>query len=544
MTGLRVTDAETVDIARMVLVGKVNPGIVSAINVHGALAVGVSGESAGLIEASPRDPALGFVGEVANVNPAILERLLAQDLIPVVATIGSDAEGQAYNINADTVAGAIAESLRAEKLVYLTDIEGLRRDASDPGHPHPPGHGGRARRAHGGRHAHGRHDPEGRVVRARGAQRRRPRPHPRRAHPPRPPARDLHRRRDRHHGASGEPLMTATVAATPTASSPLMPTYAPPPVTFVRGEGTQLWDVDGKRYLDFLSGLAVTSLGHSHPVVADALYAQATTLLHTSNLFGTTVGPEVATTIDELISGAATEPTAGQVFFCNSGAEANECAIKLARKWGGRGRHVVVSAYGSFHGRTLATLHATGQPAKHEVFWPLPEGFRHVAWCDADALEASLDPSVSAVLLEPVQGEGGVNPATAEYFAAVRRICDERGLLFMVDEVQTGFGRTGEWFGFQHFGVEPDVVTMAKALGNGVPIGACWARRDVAAAFVPGDHATTFGGTPLATAAARAVLAEMQRIDAPRLARGSRSAVDGAAQRSQRREGGARPRSA
>ncbi len=263
----------------------------------------------------------------------------------------------------------------------------------------------------------------------------------------------------------------------------------------------------------------MTSLGHSHPAVATALHEQAQTLLHTSNLFATPIAPEVATTIDALITGESGDETVGQVFFCNSGAEANECAIKLARKWGGRGRHVVVSAYGSFHGRTLATLHATGQPAKHEVFWPLPEGFRHVAWCDPDALEAALDPSVSAVLLEPVQGEGGVNPATAEYFGAVRRICDERGLLFMVDEVQTGFGRTGEWFGFQHMGVQPDVVTMAKALGNGVPIGACWARRDVASAFVPGDHATTFGGTPLATAAARAVLAEMQRIDAPALAR-------------------------
>ncbi|HTH07833.1 MAG TPA: aminotransferase class III-fold pyridoxal phosphate-dependent enzyme, partial [Ilumatobacteraceae bacterium] len=302
-------------------------------------------------------------------------------------------------------------------------------------------------------------------------------------------------------------------------SSPLMSTYAPPRVMFVRGEGSYLWDDSGKRYLDFLSGLAVTSLGHSHPAVATALHEQAQTLLHTSNLFATLIAPEVATTIDALITGESGADTVGQVFFCNSGAEANECAIKLARKWGGRGRHVVVSAYGSFHGRTLATLHATGQPAKHEVFWPLPEGFRHVAWCDPDALEAALDPSVSAVLLEPVQGEGGVNPATAEYFGAVRRICNERGLLFMVDEVQTGFGRTGEWFGFQHMGVQPDVVTMAKALGNGVPIGACWARRDVASAFVPGDHATTFGGTPLATAAARAVLAEMQRIDAPALAK-------------------------
>jgi acetylornithine/N-succinyldiaminopimelate aminotransferase len=220
----------------------------------------------------------------------------------------------------------------------------------------------------------------------------------------------------------------------------------------------------------------------------------------------------VARTIDRLIGGD------GQVFFANSGAEANECAIKLARKWGGRGRHVVVSTYGSFHGRTLATLHATGQPAKHEAFQPLPEGFRHAAWNDIAALEAAISPDVSAVLLEPVQGEGGVNPATVEYFQDVRRLCDERGLLFMVDEVQTGFGRTGAWFGFQRMGVRPDVVTMAKALGNGVPIGACWATREAASAFQPGDHATTYGGTPLATAAARAVLAEMEAIDAPGLA--------------------------
>ena len=293
------------------------------------------------------------------------------------------------------------------------------------------------------------------------------------------------------------------------AASPLMPTYPPPPVTFVRGEGSRLWDDAGNEYLDLLSGLAVTGLGHSHPAVADALATQARTLLHTSNLFGTVPGPEVARTLDRLLGGG------GKVFFSNSGAEANECAIKLARKWGGRGRHVVVSALGSFHGRTLATLHATGQPQKHEAFQPLPEGFRHVAWGDLDALESALDPSVAAVLLEPVQGEGGVNPATAEYFQGVRRLCDERGLLFMVDEVQTGLGRTGRWFGHQHFDVVPDVVTMAKALGNGVPIGACWARAEVAEVFEPGDHATTYGGQPLAAAAARAVLAVMEAEDVP-----------------------------
>jgi predicted acetylornithine/succinylornithine family transaminase len=288
-----------------------------------------------------------------------------------------------------------------------------------------------------------------------------------------------------------------------------MATYPPPPVTFVRGEGSWLYDESGRAYLDFLSGLAVTSLGHSHPVVADAIARQARTLLHTSNLFGTLPQRRLAATLDRLLGGG------GRVFFCNSGAEANECAIKLARKWGGHGRYQVVSAYGSFHGRTLATLHATGQPAKHEAFQPLPEGFRHVAWEDLDALANAIDPSVAAVLLEPVQGEGGVNPASRQYFQAVRRLCDERGVLFMVDEVQTGLGRTGQWFGFQHSEVNPDVVTLAKALGNGMPIGACWAKADVAAAFQPGDHATTFGGQPLAAAAANAVLGVMEAEDVP-----------------------------
>ena len=312
---------------------------------------------------------------------------------------------------------------------------------------------------------------------------------------------------------------------------PFWPTYAPPRVQFVRGRGTELWDSAGRRYLDFLCGLAVTSLGHAHPEVAAALTEQAGTLLHTSNLFATVPGAEVAVTLDRLLGGG------GQVFLCNSGAEANEAAIKVARRWGGRGRHVVVSAYGSFHGRTLATLHATGQPSKHEAFQPMPEGFRHVAWNDLEALAGAIDPSVAAVLLEPVQGEGGVNPAEPGYLREVRALCDERGVLMMLDEVQTGLGRTGRWFGFEHAGIQPDVVTMAKALGNGVPIGACWARRDVAGTMKPGDHGTTFGGQPLASAAARAVLAVMEREDAPGLAQrrgahlaGALAALDGVAE--------------
>ena len=293
---------------------------------------------------------------------------------------------------------------------------------------------------------------------------------------------------------------------------PFMPTYGVPTVQFVSGSGVHLVDREGRSYLDFLSGIAVTGLGHANAEIAEAIAEQARTLVHVSNLFGTSPGADVAITIDRLLGGG------GQVFFTNSGAEAVECAIKLARRYGGHGRYGIISAYGSFHGRTLGALAATGQPAKWEGFQPLPEGFRHVVWNDLDALEAAIDPSVIAIMLEPIQGEGGVNPATAAYFEGVRRLCDEHGLLMIVDEIQTGLGRTGEWFGFQHFGIEPDVVMLAKALVNGMPIGACWARRDVAKVFTAGDHGTTYGGQPLAASAARATLAIMERDNAPQLA--------------------------
>lgn len=292
---------------------------------------------------------------------------------------------------------------------------------------------------------------------------------------------------------------------------PIMPNFGPPKVMFVRGQGTELWDADGRRYLDFLGGLAVVALGHAHPEVADAIAAQARTLLHVSSIFATEHAWHVAREIDKLIGDG--QPAGGQVFFCNSGAESNEAAIKLARKWAGHGRFGVVTTYGSFHGRTLATLAATGQPTKHEPFAPMPEGFRHVALNDIDALEAAIDDTVAAILLEPIQGEGGVNPATMEYLQAARRLADERNLLLMFDEVQTGFGRTGRWFGFHHYDVKADVVCLAKAMGNGMPIGALWARADVAAAFVPGDHGSTYSGQPMATAAVRKVLEIMQRDD-------------------------------
>ena len=273
----------------------------------------------------------------------------------------------------------------------------------------------------------------------------------------------------------------------PMANCPFMPVFGPPAIMFERGKGTELWDSDGKRYLDFLAGIAVVSLGHSNPAVAEAVGDQLERLLHVSNFFANPVATEAAVKINELLLEATGHR--GQIFFTNSGAESNECAIKLARKHGGRGRHTIVSALGSFHGRTLATLAATGQPAKHEPFAPMPEGFRHVGWGDLDAMRQAVDGSVAAVLIEPIQGE-----------------------------IQTGFARTGRWFGFEHADVSPDVVTLAKAMGNGMPVGACWARADVAAVFQPGDHGSTYSGTAIATAAVNAVIDEMQRIDAPSVA--------------------------
>ena len=299
-------------------------------------------------------------------------------------------------------------------------------------------------------------------------------------------------------------------------SCPFMPVFGAPQVMFERGQGTQLWDVNGKRYLDFLCGIAVTSLGHSNPIVAAAISQQANTLLHVSNFFANPVATQTALMVDKLLSEACGENAGyGQVFFCNSGAEANEAGIKLARKFGGRGKHVVVSALGSFHGRTLAALAATGQPEKHEPFAPMPEGFRHVVFNDIASLESALDERVAAVLLETIQGEGGVVPASVEYLQAARKMCTDRGILLMIDEVQTGFARTGKWFGFEHAKIKPDVVMLAKAMGNGMPIGALWASQQVASVFKPGDHGSTYSGTALATAAARATMQLMIEMNAP-----------------------------
>jgi predicted acetylornithine/succinylornithine family transaminase len=281
----------------------------------------------------------------------------------------------------------------------------------------------------------------------------------------------------------------------------LMQTGRRLPVTFVRGQGCLVYDDAGNEYLDLVAGIAVNLLGHSHPEVAAAVAGQAKTLIHTSNLYYTEPQVELARRLVEL-------SFPSRVFLCNSGAEANEAAIKIARKWGGRHRNgafQIITTLGSFHGRTLATVTAGGQPKYSDPFKPLPDGFIHVPYNDLDAIKAATGAQTVAVMLEPVMGEIGIVPAKPGYLEGVRNWCDEKGLLLILDEVQTGLGRTGRWFAHQHHGITPDVMTLAKGLGGGVPIGACLAapKADV---FEPGDHGSTFGGNPLACVAALAVL--------------------------------------
>jgi acetylornithine/N-succinyldiaminopimelate aminotransferase len=298
--------------------------------------------------------------------------------------------------------------------------------------------------------------------------------------------------------------MTASAPWVELAQQRMMRTYPPTDVVFVRGRGSVLIDADGEEWLDLLSGISVTNLGHAHPAVTDAVMRQVGTLVHTSNLFLTPPALELA----DRLAALAGWPD-GRVFLAQCGATANEAAIKLARRHG-KLQHPdkvrLVALEGSFHGRTLATLEATGQPSKHEPYRPLAGFVDLVAHDDATALSEAVGEDTCAVILEVVQGEGGVRPLSPEVLAAARDACDRRGALLIVDEVQTGIGRTGSWFAFQQTEVVPDVVTLAKALGNGLPIGACIARGPAAEVFRPGDHATTFGGNPVTAAAALAVL--------------------------------------
>ncbi len=281
----------------------------------------------------------------------------------------------------------------------------------------------------------------------------------------------------------------------------LMPTYAPG-IALVEGSGTSVWDAEGNEYLDFVSGIAVTNIGHCHPKMVHAVQDQVETLVHVSNLYYNEKQPQLAKVLAEHsgLPGA-------KCFFCNSGAEANEGLIKLARLWGSEtGKYEIITMRQSFHGRTLATLTATGQEKIQKGFGPLPEGFAYANFNDLQSVEDAFTSKTAAVLIEALQGEGGVIPADSEFLSGLQNLCDERGVLLLFDEVQCGMGRTGKWFGFQNYDVQPDAFSLAKGLGNGFPIGAIVAGEKLANTFQVGHHATTFGGTPLACSAALAVI--------------------------------------
>ena len=285
-------------------------------------------------------------------------------------------------------------------------------------------------------------------------------------------------------------------------------TYKRTPVVFSKGAGCTLWDTEGRAYLDFVAGIAVCNLGHAHPAVANAVFEQAKTLVHVSNLYYTIPQTELAAWLVE-------HSFADRVFFCNSGAEANEAAIKLARKYfkdrGEPDRYRIISMIQSFHGRTMGTLSATGQDKIKQGFSPILEGFDFVPFNDFEAVREKIGAATCAILLEPIQGEGGIRSADPQFLENIRQLCDETGTLLIFDEIQTGIGRTGKLFAYEHYGVQPDIMTLAKALANGLPIGAMLAKESVAAAFVPGSHASTFGGTPLVTAASLCVLKTLEQ---------------------------------
>ena len=286
----------------------------------------------------------------------------------------------------------------------------------------------------------------------------------------------------------------------------IMNTYKRFPIVLVKGSGVKVLDVNGKEYLDFVAGIAVCNLGHSHPQVIAAVKEQLENLTHVSNLYYT----EPQTQLAKLL---VDNSFADKVFFCNSGAEANEAAIKLARKYAhenmGPDKFELITMKDSFHGRTMATITATGQEKFQFGFTPLLEGFTYVPFNDLQALEARISNKTCGIMVEPIQGEGGVNIPNAQYLARMREICDRHGILLIVDEVQTGMGRTGKLFAYEHSGIKPDIMTLAKALGNGFPIGAMLATNKIAKAFIPGNHASTFGGSPLAMAAANATVKTM-----------------------------------
>lgn len=529
--GLRVTSPEGMDVVEMVLGGRVNKSVVSALQRQGVPgAVGVSGKDGMILSAVPHESSalLGQVGTVAGSDPRLLQHLLDGGFLPVVCSVAAGADGATFNVNADEAAFALAAAVEAERLVFVTDVAGVHRSPGSEevvprltvseaaelldegsaaggmrpklraclqaldagvGSVHVVGIGEVAQLPDlvAGRVALGTvvlPDGPGSAPPARGA------------------ADSTVGGGGRGAGRAGGGDATVEQWAR-RGQSVLLSTYRRLGLAFRRGEGVRLEGLDGKSYLDFIGGIAVSTLGHAHPDLVEAISSQAARYLHVSNLFEIPEQVEAA----ELLAGAGGPE---RVFFCNSGTEAVEGVIKVARKWGkarrGPGCHRIVVMEGAFHGRTLGALSATANPRYREPFAPLVPGFDRVPYDDLDAVEGALGPETCAVMVESVQGEGGVVVPDPGYMPGLRELTRSHDVLLALDEVQTGLGRTGRMFGYQHDGVEADLVAVAKGLGGGVPVGAVLVEESVAECIEPGDHASTFGGNPLASAAATAVL--------------------------------------
>ncbi|MFM8349952.1 MAG: acetylornithine transaminase [Actinomycetales bacterium] len=512
--GLRVTTAEVMDVVQQVLLGSVQPDLLTRLGDAGVAAIGLSGANARLLQSDLLDPDLGLVGGTPVVDVDALHEVLQAGFLPVVSSLaanrdftGEAADRPLLNVNADMVAGAIAAAMGARALVVMTNVAGIYANwpdqdslltdvtLADLNALLPSLQDGMIPKLAGCLHALQSGVPEAYVVDGR---------------PVGALGRCLAGQGDgtRIRGADAELVapgdserpMPAVEWSTHW-SAVMMHNYATPPIRLVRGHGARVWDGDGNEYLDMLAGIAVNALGHGHPGLRRAVHQQMRQLGHVSNLAASDPAMGLADRILALMGPAAA--TGGRVFFCNSGAEANEAAFKIARL---TKRPKVVVAQGSFHGRTIGALSWTAQPAKQEPFLPLPGEVQVVPFGDSAALAEAIDERTAAVVLEPIQGEGGIIVPPLGYLKTAQELAHAHGALFMLDEVQTGIARTGDWFAFQHEDLRPDVITLAKGLGGGLPIGACVAVGEAATLLTPGTHGSTFGGNPICAAAALAVL--------------------------------------
>ena len=501
--GLRVTDKETVDIVQMVLAGKVNKTLVNLIEMKGGKAIGLSGMDGRLIEATLKDEKLGYVGEITKIHIKPVTDILEKDYIPVISTLGCDAQGNTYNINGDTAAAYIAGALGAERLIMMTDIAGILRDKDDPSSLIPEISVSEAEKLFSDGIISGGMIPkvncciealkkgvknavimDGRV------------PH------------SILMELLTNEGAGTMFTEKRDMSIKEKDSQYIAGTYNRFPIVLSHGKGSRVFDETGKEYIDMGSGIGVTSFGFADDKWQAAVSDQASKLQHASNLYYTEPCAVLAQKLCD-------KTGMSKVFFSNSGAEANECAIKVARKYAaavhGEDCYTIVTLKNSFHGRTISTLAATGQDKFHKDFNPLTPGFEYVDAYNIFELEAlGAKHKIAAIMIECVQGEGGVNVLKKSFVNEVAEYAESRGILLIADEVQTGNGRTGQLYSYMNFGIKPDIVTTAKGLAGGLPLGATLLGEKVKDVLGKGDHGSTFGGNPVCCNAAISIL---DRID-------------------------------